>query len=80
MENQNNPSNTNVYAATACRFLRLPAVCQMTGLSRSQIYRLQAEGQFPKSVKLGVSASAWIESEITQWQAGRVAASREVQR
>ncbi|RDI99519.1 AlpA family transcriptional regulator [Dyella solisilvae] len=60
------------------RFVRLAEVCRTAGLSRSQIYRLEAAGQFPKRVKLGQSASAWIESEVLQWCADRIAASREV--
>lgn len=58
------------------RFLRLPAVCEMCGLSRSQIYRLQAAGQFPQGIKLGQSAIAWLEAELIQWQADRIASSR----
>lgn len=59
------------------RFLRLPEVCERTGLSRSQIYRLEARGEFPARVKLGESASAWIDTEVAHWQASRVAMSRE---
>lgn len=55
------------------RFLRLPDVMRVTSLSRSQIYRLEASGQFPQRVKLGLAASAWISTEIAQWQADRVA-------
>lgn len=57
-------------------FLRLPAVCARTGLSRSHIHRLEAAGKFPKRVKLSPAASAWVLSEIDEWAAGRVAASR----
>lgn len=60
------------------RFVRLPDVCRQTGLSRSQIYRLENAGQFPRRVKLGQAASAWIESEVLRWCADRIAASREV--
>jgi prophage regulatory protein len=58
------------------KFLRLPAVCDRTGLSISQVYRLQAAGQFPRRVKLALSTAAWIESEVQQWCADRIAASR----
>ena len=58
------------------RFLRLRAVCDRTGLSRSQIYRLEAAGQFCPRVKLSESCSAWIEEEVEQWCAKRVAQSR----
>ncbi len=60
----------------AIRFLRLPAVQERTGLSRSQIYRLEAAGKFPARVKLSELCSAWVESEINHWAAQRVAASR----
>ena len=69
---------TNLRVSGEFRFVRLAEVCRTSGLSRSQIYRLEAAAQFPKRVKLGASASAWIESEVLQWCADRVAASREV--
>lgn len=55
------------------RFIRLPEVLQITGMSRSQAYRLEAAGQFPKHVKLGAAMSAWIEAEVRQWCADRIA-------
>lgn len=56
--------------------LRLPAVKARTGLSRSTIYLRVAEGTFPKSVALGPRAVGWIEAEITEWIAQRIADSR----
>ncbi len=53
---------------------RLPAVKARTGLSRSEIYRRIALGDFPRPVKLGERASAWSASEIDAWIAGRIAA------
>ncbi|WP_167257532.1 AlpA family transcriptional regulator [Dyella sp. SG562] len=58
------------------RFLRLPDVLSRTRLSRSQIYRLETAGRFPGHVKLGDAVSAWVESEVDQWCADRIAASR----
>lgn len=58
---------------TAIRFLRLPDVKRMTGLSRSGIYAMCANGAFPKPVKLSERSSAWVESEIADWLATRVA-------
>lgn len=75
MHNQDAPTHPKSPAA-GHRFLRLPAVCEMSGLSRSQIYRLQAAGQFPRGIKLGQSAIAWLEAELIQWQADRIASSR----
>lgn len=80
MQNHTAPlSSKSPKGAIKFRFLRLPEVLEVTGLSRSQAYRLLAAGKFPNKVKLGdseVSGSAWLDTEIAQWQADRVAASR----
>ena len=56
------------------RLLRLRTVTQITGLSRSEVYRRIAGGSFPKPVKIGPRASAWIESEVAAWVSERVTA------
>lgn len=53
---------------------RLPKVRARCGLSRSEIYRRIAAGDFPKPIKLGERASAWAEHEVTAWIASRIAA------
>lgn len=58
------------------RLLRLPAVKARTGLSRSTIYLYVSEGTFPKPVRLGPRAVAWIESEIAAWIHARIEMSR----
>lgn len=67
-------------AFSATKFLsleRLPQVRIRTGLSRSEIYRRIAGGDFPKPIKLGPRASAWAEHEVTAWIAARIAARDE---
>jgi prophage regulatory protein len=56
--------------------LRLRAVCRITGLGRSSIYRMQANGQFPQRVKIGARAVGWIEREVQEWLANRAVATR----
>lgn len=65
---------------TPQRLLRLREVCRTTGLCRSMIYRMQAENRFPRRVKIGVRAVGWLEDEVAQWLADRVASSRAAQR
>ena len=60
----------------ASRILRLPAVIQLTGLSRSTIYLRIAEARFPKPVSLGGRAVGWLEAEIQEWLQRRIEASR----
>lgn len=56
--------------------LRLPQVIQMTGMSRSLVYQCSKDGKFPKPIKLSERASGWILSEVEEWIASRMAASR----
>ncbi len=60
------------------RLIRKPETLKRTGLPNSGMYALIAADQFPKPVKLseGGRAVAWIESEIDDWIASRVTASR----
>jgi prophage regulatory protein len=58
------------------RFLRLPEVKRVVGLSTPTIYRLIKGGQFPKSRKyIGGQAVFWLESEIAAWQRDQLAAT-----
>ena len=56
--------------------LRLPAVKNRTGLSRSTIYLRVSEGIFPAPVSLGGRAVGWIEAEVNDWLTGQIQASR----
>jgi len=54
------------------KHLRLPAVIDVTGLSRSTIYDKMKDGTFPRPVNLSKRAIAWPESIICQWLSSRV--------
>ena len=57
--------------------LRLPAVLERTGMSRTRLYASLAKGDFPRPVKLGSSPSSraigFVESEIDAWINARIA-------
>lgn len=55
------------------RFLRRPEVERLTGLSRSHIYRLMAEGRFPAAIQITPRVVAWLATEVEAWMAARVA-------
>jgi len=63
---------TTHFNLTGDRFVRLPEVLQLTGLSRSALYRLRHAG-FPQSVRLSKHSVAWVFSEVEKWCAARVA-------
>ena len=54
-------------------FLRLPEVLRRTGLNRSACYELIAAGRFPKPIKIGSRAVAWVEHEVESWAKERMA-------
>jgi prophage regulatory protein len=58
------------------RMLRLPDVLKRTALSRSQIYRLIEQNDFPKQVRLGERAAGWVEEEVESWLRERIERSR----
>ena len=49
------------------RIIRLPEVMGMVGLKKSAIYKMIAEGVFPRQMKLGKHASGWLESDVQRW-------------
>jgi len=46
------------------RVLRLPAVLERSGYSRSRLYARISEGLFPRPVSLGRRVAAWPEREV----------------
>lgn len=61
---------------TSIRILRLPAVKQLTGLSRSEIYRRISLNEFPQRISLGARAVGWVESEINSYLESCIKQSR----
>ena len=55
------------------RLIRLPAVIDRTGLSRTSIHTRIAIGDFPRPVPLGVGvAVASVKPEVDQWVARQI--------
>ncbi|NLV87685.1 MAG: AlpA family transcriptional regulator [Clostridiales bacterium] len=59
------------------RLIRLPEVKSRTGLSSSDLYRRVDAGTFPRQIKLGVKAVAWIETEVQEWIEQTIQSARE---
>ncbi|TNC45938.1 AlpA family phage regulatory protein [Rubellimicrobium rubrum] len=53
------------------RLLRRQAVEDLTGLSRSSIYKQMSEGTFPHAVRISARAVAWDEARVLAWLASR---------
>jgi len=46
------------------RIMRLKEVKEVTGLSKTTIYRFEKEGRFPKRVSLGSRSVGWFEDDV----------------
>ena len=51
------------------RLLRFPQVKEMTGLSRTTVWRMERAGNFPKSRAISSRMTVWKESEVNAWMA-----------
>ena len=49
------------------KILRQPQVQEITGLSRTTIWRQEAAGVFPRRVRLGPRSVGWLCSEINDY-------------
>lgn len=61
--------------STPIRMLRLSQVAAVTGLSKTKIYQLQIQGDFPMRVQLSPRRVAWVEAEVQAWLAARITSS-----
>ena len=52
---------------TSDRILRLNAVLDRTGLTRSTLYRKMESGSFPRQLKLSARCAGWRESAVSEW-------------
>ena len=64
----------------ASRLLRVSEVVQICGLSKACIYSYVRSGTFPRPIKIGLRASAWIKPEVDEWVQQRIISSRRMGR
>lgn len=53
------------------RFVREAECKSITGLSRTRRWELEKVGKFPKRIKLGERAVAWLMSDLLNWMEER---------
>lgn len=69
----------NVSASATMRVIRLPAVCEILGLSRTTLYRQVGSGLFPRPVSVGVNSRAWGAHEVDAIVKARIAGKSEAE-
>lgn len=60
-----------VVTPTMCRLIRLKEVLNISGLSRTSLYRSVGRNDFPAPVQLSARAVAWRHGEVIAWVESR---------
>jgi prophage regulatory protein len=68
--------NHAAHGGPSFRYLRLPEVLHLTGLSKTRLYVLLDAGAFPASASLHGRAVAWRSDEIETWMTSRPRVTR----
>ena len=69
------PSHNDGHRTQPIRFIRLKEVIKISGLGKTKIYELQAQGRFPMRVQITTHSVGWIEEEVQAWLTARINAS-----
>ncbi len=59
--------NPNTTTNPSTKIIRLPQVMAKTGLSRSTVYNLIANSDFPKRISLSPRSMGFLEREVDAW-------------
>jgi prophage regulatory protein len=54
------------------KILRINEVTNLTGLSKSSIYKQVRQNQFPQSIKLTARATGWDSREVEKWITNKI--------
>jgi len=60
------PKQTNG-SQSDLQLIRLRQVLMLVPFSRTTVYRLVSQGDFPSPIKIGHGSSAWLRSEVELW-------------
>jgi prophage regulatory protein len=53
--------------STTSEFIVTDEIARRIPYSQNQLRRLEAQGTFPKRVRIGANRVAWVREEIEQW-------------
>ncbi|EAS8983578.1 TPA_asm: AlpA family phage regulatory protein [Salmonella enterica] len=63
-------------SAESKKLIKMSEAAHRAGFGKAWIYKLIAQGRFPKPIKTGTRSIAFVESEIEEWINQRIAESR----
>lgn len=62
-----------IHGENFMKLIKLEEVKRLTCLSTSTIYKLISDGEFPKQVRMSPNTVVWVEQEIQDYIAKRIA-------
>jgi len=62
------------HLSTTPEFIVAEEIAQRIPYSQNQLRRLEAQGTFPKRVRIGANRVAWVRAEIEHWIYDRMGA------
>jgi len=62
------------HLSTTPEFIVADEIAQRIPYSQNQLRRLEAQGTFPKRVRIGANRVAWVRAEIEHWINDRMGA------
>ena len=62
---------------TTSEFIVADEIAQRIPYSQNQLRRLEAQGTFPRRVRIGANRVAWIREEIDNWVMDRIGGRQE---
>jgi len=71
MTTQPTNKDTSPVFRTLDRYIRMPEVLEIVGVSWRTLLRWEREGRFPKRYKIGPRIVAWKESDLDRWSAAQ---------
>jgi predicted DNA-binding transcriptional regulator AlpA len=78
METKLQHAKSEVTSKGSGRAVRLPGVCDLTGASRTTIWRwVKDDPSFPKPFRLSAAVTCWDEDEILKWVKSKKDAHRD---
>jgi prophage regulatory protein len=66
----------NIVRTRPPRLLRIKQVMELTGMKRTKLYMMQADGSFPMRTQITSGAVGWVEEDVQNWIARRIAVSK----
>lgn len=49
------------------RIIRPKELCEILGVSRTTLWRMQQRGELPKCIRISAGVVGWIETDIDDW-------------